>query len=93
MTSELTTAVCPLCAAGTTAVIRPRRDGYAYRRFQRCGLGRAYPVFSNAYEPARRRLETSTGTSNLLSVWRNGEFAHTLMADVNWGHLEQTGSA
>ena len=122
MTGELTTAVCPLCAAGTTAVIRPRRDGYAYLRFQRCGLGRidpmpgqagrplsleamtdvvkdarsrydgcrvvrtpiAYPVFSNSYEPARRTLETSTRTSNLLSVGRNGEFAHILIEHVCW---------
>lgn len=100
MTGELTTAVRPLCAAGTAGVIRPRRDGYAYLRF-RCRLGRAYPVFSNSYETARRTLETSAGTNSLSSVGRNGEFALVPMEAVYWrtqspthiGHLDRTGSA
>lgn len=44
----------------------------------------AYPVFLNEYEPARRELEESTGVEGLLSVGRNGEFAHILMEDVYW---------
>ena len=48
MTGELTTPVCPLCAAGTTALIRARRDGYAHLRCLRCGLGQ-----QRASRPAR----------------------------------------
>lgn len=44
----------------------------------------AYPVFLNEYEDARRALEDSTGVDALLSVGRNGEFAHSLMEDVYW---------
>jgi protoporphyrinogen/coproporphyrinogen III oxidase len=44
----------------------------------------AYPVFLNQYEDARRRFETSTGVTGLLSVGRNGEFAHIFMEDVYW---------
>ncbi len=44
----------------------------------------AYPVFSNEYEQARHDLEVSTGIENLLSIGRNGEFAHIFMEDVYW---------
>lgn len=44
----------------------------------------AYPVFLNAYEPARQALQTSTGIADLLSVGRNGQFGHLLMEDVYW---------
>lgn len=44
----------------------------------------AYPVFSNEYEQARRDFEVSTGIENLLSIGRNGEFAHIFMEDVYW---------
>lgn len=42
----------------------------------------AYPVYLREYEAARRQLEAGTGIPNLLSVGRNGEFAHILMEDV-----------
>jgi protoporphyrinogen/coproporphyrinogen III oxidase len=44
----------------------------------------AYPVFLNEYEPARKVFEHSTGIENLLSIGRNGEFAHIFMEDVYW---------
>ena len=44
----------------------------------------AYPVFLNEYEPARKQFEQSTGIENLLSIGRNGEFAHIFMEDVYW---------
>ena len=49
----------------------------------------AYPVFLNAYEDARVALESSTGVDGLLSVGRNGEFAHSLMEDVYWRTLSK----
>ena len=44
----------------------------------------AYPVFLNDYEKARQNFEHSTGIENLLSIGRNGEFAHRFMEDVYW---------
>jgi oxygen-dependent protoporphyrinogen oxidase len=44
----------------------------------------AYPVFRTDYETDRQHLATSTGVDRLLSVGRNGEFAHILMEDVYW---------
>jgi protoporphyrinogen/coproporphyrinogen III oxidase len=44
----------------------------------------AYPVFLNEYETARKNFERSTGIENLLSIGRNGEFAHIFMEDVYW---------
>jgi len=44
----------------------------------------AYPVFLLDYEPERVALERSTGVDGLLSIGRNGEFAHILMEDVYW---------
>ncbi len=44
----------------------------------------AYPVFLNEYEKERRDFEQSTNIKNLLSIGRNGEFAHRFMEDVYW---------
>jgi protoporphyrinogen oxidase len=44
----------------------------------------AYPMFLKEYESARLSFERSTGIENLLSVGRNGEFAHIFMEDVYW---------
>lgn len=44
----------------------------------------AYPVFKLDYEEKRRAWEKSSGVQGLLSVGRNGEFAHILMEDVFW---------
>ncbi|MEP6947703.1 MAG: FAD-dependent oxidoreductase [Ginsengibacter sp.] len=44
----------------------------------------AYPVFLNEYEKERQDFEQSTNIANLLSIGRNGEFAHRFMEDVYW---------
>ncbi|MDQ3712522.1 MAG: hypothetical protein M3388_09930 [Acidobacteriota bacterium] len=44
----------------------------------------AYPVFLNKYEQARKDFEQLSGIENLLSIGRNGEFAHIFMEDVYW---------
>ena len=46
--------------------------------------GFSYPVFLNKYEKYRRQFEKSTNIDNLLSIGRNGEFAHRFMEDVYW---------
>ncbi len=49
----------------------------------------AYPVFLNKYEDARRAFENTTNIKNLLSIGRNGEFAHIFMEDVYWRTLNK----
>ena len=44
----------------------------------------AYPVFLRQYERERQDFEQSTKIENLLSIGRNGEFAHRFMEDVYW---------
>ncbi len=44
----------------------------------------AYPIFKVAYEAKRKAWEECSGVNGLLSVGRNGEFAHLLMEDVFW---------
>lgn len=44
----------------------------------------AYPVFLNEYEKERLDFEKTTPINNLLSIGRNGEFAHRFMEDVYW---------
>lgn len=44
----------------------------------------AYPVYLLDYERDRQALEVGTGIDGLLSIGRNGEFAHILMEDVYW---------
>jgi protoporphyrinogen oxidase len=44
----------------------------------------AYPVFLSEYEQQRQDFERSTKIENLLSIGRNGEFAHRFMEDVYW---------
>jgi len=59
----------------------------AKKRFLGCTVLRtpiAYPVFLNEYEKERQEFENSNHISNLLSVGRNGEFAHRFMEDVYW---------
>ena len=47
----------------------------------------AYPVFDLAYEQDRALAARSLGIEGLISVGRNGEFAHLLMEDVYWRTL------
>jgi protoporphyrinogen oxidase len=51
----------------------------------------SYPVFLNAYEKARQDFDRSTGIENLLSIGRNGEFAHRFMEDVYWRTRKKVG--
>ena len=44
----------------------------------------AYPIFLKEYENERVQFEESTNVENLLSIGRNGEFAHRFMEDVYW---------
>jgi len=49
----------------------------------------AYPVFLNEYETERREFERTTHVDNLLSIGRNGEFAHRFMEDIYWRTLKK----
>ncbi len=51
----------------------------------------AYPIFLNEYEKERREFERSTKIENLLSIGRNGEFAHRFMEDIYWRTREKVG--
>lgn len=51
-------------------------------RVRRIGL--AYPIFALATEPIRAALADDLGVAGLVSIGRNGEFAHLLMEDVYW---------
>jgi protoporphyrinogen oxidase len=51
----------------------------------------AYPVFLNEYEKERKDFEQSTNIDNLLSIGRNGEFAHRFMEDVYWRTRKKVG--
>jgi oxygen-dependent protoporphyrinogen oxidase len=44
----------------------------------------AYPVFLKTYEKERQDFEQTTHVENLLSIGRNGEFAHRFMEDIYW---------
>ncbi len=44
----------------------------------------SYPVFLNEYEEERRQFEKTSSIENVLSIGRNGEFAHIFMEDVYW---------
>lgn len=52
----------------------------------------AYPIFLNEYENERQQFEQSTKIENLLSIGRNGEFAHRFMEDIYWRTREKVGS-
>ena len=62
------------------------RERYLGCRVMRSAI--AYPVYLRAYEESRQRFMRSTGVEGLVSVGRNGEFAHLLMEDVYWRTLD-----
>jgi oxygen-dependent protoporphyrinogen oxidase len=71
------------CVAALAEIIPTARRDYLGCRVVRQKL--AYPVFHVDYEADRRSLvEDGTGVDRLVSVGRNGEFAHILMEDVYW---------
>lgn len=49
----------------------------------------AYPVYLREYEERRAEFSRDTGVDGLLSIGRNGEFAHILMEDVYWRTLDR----
>jgi protoporphyrinogen oxidase len=70
------------CMLAMTDIVPTARRDYLGCRVAR--TTNAYPVFALEYEPARRQLATAVGVDRLVSVGRNGEFAHILMEDVYW---------
>jgi len=71
-----------LCLERIKPVIPDAKDRFLGYTVLRTPI--AYPVFLNEYENERREFERSTHISNLLSIGRNGEFAHRFMEDVYW---------
>jgi oxygen-dependent protoporphyrinogen oxidase len=88
--------LCALCLEHIKPVIPDAKERILGFTVLRTPI--AYPVFLNEYEKERQEFERSTHISNLLSVGRNGEFAHRFMEDVYWRtrkkikHLIETGS-
>ncbi len=70
------------CIDALAEIVPSARRDYLGSRVVRQPL--AYPVFRTEYEADRQMLETTTGVDRLLSIGRNGEFAHILMEDVYW---------
>jgi len=70
------------CIAALTEIVPGARRDYLGCRVVRAP--NAYPVFHADYEADRQQLETTTGVERLLSIGRNGGFAHLLMEDVYW---------
>lgn len=71
-----------LCLDHLESVIPNVRDKFLGSNVIRTPI--AYPVFLKEYEKEREEFETSTNVENLLSIGRNGEFAHRFMEDVYW---------
>jgi protoporphyrinogen oxidase len=71
-----------LCLEHLTKIIPDAKERYLGANVLKTPI--AYPVFLNEYETARKDFEQSTGIENLLSIGRNGEFAHIFMEDVYW---------
>lgn len=71
-----------LCLENLTAVIPDAKERFLGADILRTPI--SYPVFLNEYEKERQEFEQSTKIENLLSIGRNGEFAHRFMEDVYW---------
>ena len=79
-----------LCLENMTKIIPNVRDKFLGAKVLKTPI--AYPVFLNEYETARKSFEQSTGIENLLSIGRNGEFAHIFMEDVYWRTRRKVGN-
>jgi protoporphyrinogen oxidase len=76
------------CIDALTEIVPGARRDYLGCRVVRQPT--AYPVFHLDYEDDRRALvEDGTGVDRLVSIGRNGEFAHILMEDVYWRTLRK----
>lgn len=71
-----------LCVEKITSIIPDARKIFLGATVLRTPY--AYPIFLNEYEHERREFEKSTKIDNLLSIGRNGEFAHRFMEDIYW---------
>ena len=81
-------ALGALCVSAMETIVPGARAAYQGCRVVRSRL--AYPVFHLDWEPARTSLAAhGTGVGRLVSVGRNGEFAHILMEDVYWRTLRR----
>ncbi|MDQ6787058.1 MAG: FAD-dependent oxidoreductase [Acidobacteriota bacterium] len=78
-----------LCLKNLTRIIPDARAKFLGAKVLKTPI--AYPVFLNEYETARKDFEQSTGIENLLSIGRNGEFAHIFMEDVYWRTRKKVG--
>ncbi len=71
------------CIAGLEKLVPGVTARYLGCRVMRTPI--AYPVYRSEYEADRVKLEEAgAGVRGLVSVGRNGEFAHILMEDVYW---------
>ncbi len=71
-----------LCLEHLTKIIPDAKEKFLGANVLKTPI--AYPVFLNDYEKDRQAFEKSTNIGNLLSIGRNGEFAHIFMEDVYW---------
>ena len=70
------------CLDGLVDIAPQARRDYLGCRVVRAPL--AYPIFHTSYEADRQRFAHGTGIDRLVSIGRNGEFAHILMEDLYW---------
>ena len=71
-----------LCLKNLTGIIAGVKDKFIGATVLRTPF--AYPVFLLEYEKQRKEFEKSTKIPNLVSIGRNGEFAHRFMEDIYW---------
>ena len=76
-----------LCLKNIAKIIPAAREKFLGAKVLKTPI--AYPVFLNEYENERQSFEKSTNIENLLSIGRNGEFAHIFMEDVYWRTLKK----
>ena len=79
-----------LCLENLTKIIPDAREKFLGAKVLKTPI--AYPKFLNEYEKERKDFEKSTNIENLLSIGRNGEFAHIFMEDVYWRTRKKVGN-
>ena len=77
-----------LCLRNLEPIIPDVNQRYLGCRVLRTRI--AYPTLLKSYEPARKRLADTTGIEGLISVGRNGEFAHILLEDLYHRTVKKT---
>ncbi len=78
-----------ICLQSIAEIVPDARERYLGYNVLRTPI--SYPVFLNEYEESRQNFERSTNIDNLLSIGRNGEFAHIFMEDVYWRTRKKVG--